>query len=371
MIGSARDFRRRLIDWYRAHRRDLPWRVPRSAHPAARPDPYHVLASEAMLQQTQVATVIPYFQRFITEFPTISALAAADRDDVLRLWQGLGYYRRAHLLLAAARWAAEAHGGAVPDDLNLLSAMPGVGRYTAGAIASLAFNQRAPILDGNVARVICRIDKIETDPREAVTRAVLWRRAEELLPHESCGDFNSGLMELGATVCTPRQPKCEECPVRRHCRARADGVQDRIPLPRISRATPLIRRWTFCVRSGEDYLIERRPLTGRWSGMWQFVTIAPVKSPAVVLRALLKRESSPPRRIATFDHALTHRRYRFAVFTSETKRRCAVRAELERAWVNLRALDEYALPTPHVRIASMLRQAGCVENARSIALPSC
>jgi A/G-specific adenine glycosylase len=266
MLPTPVQFRRRLLAWYDRHRRDLPWR--RTA------DPYHVLVSEAMLQQTQVATVIPYYRRFLERFPAISDLARASEQEVLRLWQGLGYYSRARNLQAAAKTVVAEHGGKLPQTVEALLKLPGVGRYTAGAVASIAFGTRAPIVDGNVARVLCRIDRIETDPRERETLQLLWRRAEEILPKDRVGDFNSALMELGATVCTPRSPQCLICPVRAHCEAFAAGVQERIPAPRKAKPTPLLRRWTFCVeRPGGEWLIEQRPSTGRWAGMWQFVTI--------------------------------------------------------------------------------------------------
>src|SRR5688500_13285875 len=191
---------RRLTEWYRRTRRDLPWRVP----PGARPDPYHVLVSEAMLQQTQVATVVPYFRRFIERFPTIADLARADEQDVLRMWQGLGYYTRARNLRAAAQAVVRDFGGELPRDLDSLLRLPGVGRYTAGAVATLAFDEPAAIVDGNVVRVICRLDRFESDPREKATSELIWRRAEQIVPARRAGDFNSALMELGATICTPR-----------------------------------------------------------------------------------------------------------------------------------------------------------------------
>src|SRR5688572_23843941 len=242
MLGPPHTFARRLLRWYDRSRRDLPWRVPRDAAPGTALDPYHVLVSEAMLQQTQVATVIPYFNGFIARFPNLQSLAAADEQDVLRLWQGLGYYSRARNLQRAARTIVAEHDGRVPETAEALRTLSGVGRYTAGAVASIAFDCRAPIVDGNVARLLCRVDRIESDPRETDTAAQLWRRAEQILPRKRCGDFNSALMELGATVCTPRSPQCLVCPVRDHCEAFAGGVQDRIPPSRKRAKQPLLRR---------------------------------------------------------------------------------------------------------------------------------
>lgn len=264
MIGSARTFSRRLLRWYDQARRNLPWRLQPGSNSVL--DPYHVLLSETMLQQTQVTTVIPYFHRFLERFPTLTALASAHQQDVLRLWQGLGYYSRARNLHAAAQKVVRDFDGRLPETVEQLLQLPGIGRYTAGAIASIAFNQRAPILDGNVQRVLCRLDQVTADPRERETQKILWQRAEELLPKQRVGDFNSALMELGAMLCTPRSPQCLLCPVREHCQAHAAGMQEQIPAPKKSRPIPLNRRRTYCIRRGDEWLIEQRPATGRWGG---------------------------------------------------------------------------------------------------------
>jgi A/G-specific adenine glycosylase len=347
MIGANATFSRRLLRWYDTHRRDLPWRL-KAAGSAETLDPYHVLVSEAMLQQTQVATVIPYFQRFIGRFPTIPSLAEADEQDVLRLWQGLGYYSRARNLHAAAKRIVSEHGGEMPRTVEVLHNLPGVGRYTAGAVASIAFDCRAPIVDGNVARVICRIDRIESDPRDPRNKHTLeqlWRRAEQILPKARCGDFNSALMELGATVCTPRSPKCLICPVREHCEARVAGMQEQIPPPRKTKPTPLLRRDVLCIREGEKWLIEQRPAKGRWAGMWQFVTIPSDRS----------TRANGHKQIAIVTHGLTHRRYRFRVFTTSHLPRAHAESSSARVWVTLQELDKYPLPRPHTKIAQMLR----------------
>ena len=348
MNESTATFARRLLRWYDAHQRDLPWRLKRGSGETL--DPYHVLVSEAMLQQTQVAIVIPYFQRFIGRFPTLSILANADQQDVLRLWQGLGYYSRARNLHAAAKRIVSEFGGVMPDTVERLHKLPGVGRYTAGAVASIAFNRRAPIVDGNVARVICRLDRIESDPRiDKRTLDEVWSRAEQILPRRRCGDFNSALMELGATICTPRNPKCLVCPVRAHCEAAAAGVQEQIPPPRKTKATPLLRRDVLCIRDGEKWLIEQRPSKGRWAGMWQFVTVPSSKH----------SRTNGNKQIAIITHGLTHRRYRFHVFTTSHASTDLADASSPRVWVTLRELDRYPLPRPHVKIAQMLRAANC------------
>ena len=341
MTGEVAEFRRHLLAWYDRHRRDLPWRS-MTGGPL---DPYHVLVSEAMLQQTQVATVVPYYRRFLAEFPTVAALAGADEQAVLRAWQGLGYYSRARNLQAAARRLVADHGGRVPATVAGLLSLPGVGRYTAGAVASIAFGVRAPILDGNVARVLCRLDAVRDDPRDAAVRERLWARAEAVLPAERLGDFNSALMELGATVCTPRSPRCLMCPVRDHCDAAAANLQEHIPPAKKAKPTPLVRRWTFAVSHGDRWLVEQRPTPGRWAGMWQFATVEP--------GAPLGLPTTDPRLIGRIEHALTHRRYEFDVFRCE-----AVDSPADvspRRWVTLDELGRhYPLPRPHVKVAAML-----------------
>src|SRR5437868_8235337 len=254
MLSNTIDFQRSLLRWYTTHRRDLPWRVARKNPASAKPDPYYVLVSEAMLQQTQVATVIPYFNHFMDAYPTLRDLADANEQEVLRLWQGLGYYSRARNLLATAKILVEQKIGQIPASVNELLELPGIGRYTAGAIASLAFETRAPILDGNVTRVICRLDLICDDPKDPRVRENLWTRAEQLLPKKRIGDFNSALMELGATICTPRAPKCLLCPVQKHCAAFAAGVVEKIPPPSAKKIRPIERRLTLAISYKDHWL---------------------------------------------------------------------------------------------------------------------
>lgn len=307
-----------------------------------------------MLQQTQVATVIPYFTRFLERFPTIPDLAEADEQQVLRLWQGLGYYSRARNLQAAARQIVRDFGGQLPSTIEDLLKLPGVGRYTAGAIASIAFGHRVPILDGNVSRVLCRLDAVKADPREPRTRPRLWRRAEQILPRLRVGDFNSALMELGATVCTPRNPRCLLCPVRTHCHAFAVGIQQTIPAARTAKARPLERRYTFCIGQNGTWLIEQRPASGRWAGMWQFITVPEHRGTGQTSPMPLPVDSVEC--LGSISHDLTHRRYRFDVFVCRPVNGTAVAAsDCTRRWVSLAQLADYPLPRPHVLIAQMLR----------------
>jgi A/G-specific adenine glycosylase len=365
--GTLSQFRRRLLNWYDRHHRRLPWRGPAV-------DPYHVLVSEMMLQQTQVATVIPYFQRFIARLPTLADLARADEQEVLRLWQGLGYYSRARNLQRCARKVMTDFAGLLPSDLESLRTLAGVGRYTAGAIASIAFGKRCASLDGNVARVLSRLWNVSGGhPSEPQVREALWARAQEVLPppRQRIGDFNSALMELGALVCTPRSPQCLLCPVRQHCRALADGAQERIPPPRKPKPATLLKRLTFCIHHRQRWLIEQRPSRGRWAGMWQFITIeaAPGGRGGGVGRKLqrstldrLPLPVSQPRALGSIRHALTHRRYEFSVYACRAAAAAAADndgadrrlSDRPRRWVALSELSRYPLPRPHLRIAQML-----------------
>src|SRR5579885_341778 len=213
--------RRRLLAWFDAARRDLPWRRDR--------DPYRIWVSEVMLQQTTVAAVVPYFERFLRAFPTLADLAAAEEQDVLRLWEGLGYYRRARDLHRAARVLVAQHEGRIPDDPAVLATLPGLGRYTCNAVLSQAFDRRLPILEANTQRVLSRLFGRTEDPRQPAARRWLWQAAEKILPNRDVGTFNQALMELGALVCTPAAPRCTQCPLAARCLARRLGNQSSIP----------------------------------------------------------------------------------------------------------------------------------------------
>lgn len=344
-----------LLSWFDRHRRDLPWRVPGGAPEGAAVDPYRVLVSEAMLQQTQVATVVPYFHRFLEAFPTVEALARAEEQQVLRLWQGLGYYSRARNLHRTAKVIVERFAGRVPSRVEDLFTLPGIGRYTAGAVASIAYGTHAPILDGNVTRVLCRLDAIDADPRDRATQSLLWSRAAEILPDRRVGDFNQALMELGATVCTPKTPSCLLCPVRAFCRAQAMGIQDRIPPARVGRQTPIERRWVACVRNASgEYLVEQRPAAGRWAGMWQFATIIALSGKPTPKR-VSERLGVPVGRLAPLiqvKHALTHRRYEFDAFTSVVNGPANVTPP--RRWMTLERMTELPFSKPQLAIREAL-----------------
>ncbi len=312
--GRRRRIRGRLIAWYDRSKRDLPWRR-RSG------DPYAQLLAEFMLQQTQVATVVPYFERFIARFPGVGDLAAAGLDEVLALWSGLGYYARARNLHAAAKQIVERFGGIVPREVHELRSLPGIGRYTAGAIASVAYGVRAPVLDGNVIRVLTRVLGIEEDPKRPSVRERLWANAGALLPRSGCGDFNQALMELGATVCLPRSPQCPACPVHSHCRAFRDRMTDRIPFTGQRARVEALRTVVAALRRKDGAtLFVRRPAKGLWGGLWELpgedvgdgeTLEAARRRLAGRLRPVGKIERSP---MGEVTRSLSHRRITFTVF---------------------------------------------------------
>jgi A/G-specific adenine glycosylase len=257
--------RRQLLRWSAKHARDLPWRRARDA--------YRVWISEIMLQQTTVVAVIPYFERFVARFATLAALAAADEHEVLRLWEGLGYYSRARNLHAAARQVVNERAGIVPSDIATLQTLPGIGRYTAGAIASLAYNQRAPIVEANTARVYARLLSLREPADSTVARNIVWAFAERAVPARLPGAFNEALMDLGATVCVPVSPRCEICPICSCCQAFRDGLQNEIPPPRTRPEPTSVTQAMIAVRRGQRYLVRCSPTGERWAGLWEFLRV--------------------------------------------------------------------------------------------------
>lgn len=235
-----------------------------------------------MLQQTQVATVIGYYERFLQAFPDVAMLAAADESQVLRLWEGLGYYRRARQLHAAARQIVSEHDGQFPRSYEAVRALPGIGRYTAGAILSIGLDQRLPILEANTIRVCSRLIALREDPRSTSSQARLWSVAEELLPAERCGAFNQALMELGSELCTPKEPNCAACPVAAHCAARASGLTAQIPLAAKKMKYEDISETAVVVRRGKKFLVRQCQPGERWAGLWDFPRFAsqPAADPA-------------------------------------------------------------------------------------------
>ena len=257
-------FSERLLAWFDEHgRKTLPWQQDRT--------PYRVWVSEIMLQQTQVATVIPYYERFMARFPKVADLAQAPIDDVLSLWTGLGYYARARNLHKTACIVAEEYGGEFPDSVEGLESLPGIGRSTAGAILTLGHGGWAPILDGNVKRVLARYHAIEGWPGRSDVLAALWRASEAVTPQERTADYTQGIMDLGATLCTKSKPECLFCPMTEDCQARISGTQAAYPGKKPKKKTPTRdTHFIICVDSQGRVLLERRPPSGIWGGLWSF-----------------------------------------------------------------------------------------------------
>jgi A/G-specific adenine glycosylase len=314
------------LRWYRKHRRDLPWRRTR--------DPYHVLVSEFMLQQTQVGTVLPYYNEWYRRFPDLAALARASENDVLHAWQGLGYYRRARNLHATARLVEERHGGRVPSDLEKMRELPGVGRYIAHALATFAFDQAVPIVEANTARVLARLFDLRLPVEQRAGADALWKYAGALVPQTGAGTYNSALIDLGALVCLPR-PKCAICPVKRFCRARRPET---LPLKRERpRLEDLVENHAFVLRRNKILLQQSQH---RWRGMWMLPP--------------LNARSAAGRAIYTAVFPFTHHRVMLNVFAH---RRGNIENDAAR-WFDRHALEVIPIATPHRRaIASILEHA--------------
>ena len=362
--ASTRRLVEPLVTWFAASGRDLPWRD----LPAGRRDPYRTLVSEAMLQQTQVSRVVEKFRAFVERFPTIDALAAAAERDVMAQWAGLGYYRRARNLHAAARHVVERCGGTFPSEVEGLLQLPGVGRYTAGAIASLAMGRPAPIVDGNVARVMLRVQGRDLDQRAPTTAAWAWTQAQAFASAAGAlaGLANEAMMELGATVCTPGPaPSCGVCPLATCCEARRLGSQHRIPRPK--KAKPPTKRWmaVLLIRDVKGRLLcERRGPEGLWAGLHQPVTLEP-EGTAEPVRSWLATPTGACRRVrfaktAELTRRLTHRSLTVEVHQATVNAATATRLKgaaigppdtratgLERQWLTPEALAAAGLSRAH------------------------
>ncbi|MHB9145922.1 MAG: A/G-specific adenine glycosylase [Symbiobacteriia bacterium] len=362
----------RLLAWYGREKRDLPWRHSR--------DPYHIWVSEAMLQQTRVDTVIPYYERFLAWFPTAGALAAATEDRVLKAWEGLGYYSRARNLQAAAREVATRYGGQVPDDPHAFAALPGVGPYTTGAVLSIAYGRPLPAVDGNVMRVFARLLLLRTDPATPRVRRALEALVAGLIPPAFAGDFNQALMELGALVCLPKGPRCADCPLAGLCRGRAAGEAEALPVKvRRQSATPEVRLALAVVESAEGLLLVRqRPPQGLLADLWEFPNW-PMEAAAAVggeaaepLGILIAGLAglglavAEPEYLTLVRHAFSHLRWdiqAYRCFLTGPSRPAgrggwdgAALSELGDAyrWVGLPELAALALPRPMARVAAAL-----------------
>ncbi len=346
--------RTKLLNWFDKNRRDLPWRKNRDA--------YRIWVSEVMLQQTTVAAVVPYFERFLAAFPTVSALAAADEQRVLKLWEGLGYYRRARHLHAAAKQLAADHSGQLPDDPAVWAALPGIGRYILGAVLSQAFERKLPIVEANSMRVLARLFGYRGDPREGKGKAWVWTAAEKALPEKRPGDFNQALMELGALVCTPTTPQCDKCPLAANCIAKRDGLQEKIPPKKKQPAITEVSEVGIVIRDGSKVLLcQRRSGAARWQNMWEVPH--GVREPAEELSASAERmareltglEIEAGTEVMTIRHGVT--RYRITLVCVEATVRKGTFVPgfyAEAKWLTPAELAHYPVSSPQRKLMTAL-----------------
>ena len=347
-----RRFRQQLLAWFQRCARDLPWRQTR--------DPYPIWVSEVMLQQTQVSTVIDYYRRFLAAFPTIASLAEADEQRVLRLWEGLGYYRRARQLHQAAQCIVAEHAGQLPRDVSTLRSLPGVGRYTAGAIASLAWDAREPILEANTVRVFSRLLAYREDPTRSAGQTLLWQFSEALLPERRVGAFNQALMELGSGICTPRTPSCDECPVSRLCPTRAAGLQGAIPVAKAKTVYEAVHEAAVVVRRGPQILLLQRGANERWAGLWDFprfassprLNAAPQPELQEHVRALTGVHVEIGRPLATIKHGVT--RFRITLVCHEARYVAGRLLGQRFRWVRPGELEGYPLSVTGRKISRLI-----------------
>jgi A/G-specific adenine glycosylase len=308
-----------------------------------------------MLQQTQVATVIPYFERFLARFPSVQELAAAPPDEVLHLWTGLGYYARARNLQAGARAVVAKHGGEFPQELEALIALPGIGRSTAGAILALSFGQRQPILDGNVKRVLARVFGIAGDPGLPSVVAALWTQSDLCTPTWQVRDYTQGIMDLGATVCVRRKPLCTHCPISAGCFALRTGRQHELPAPR--RAPARTARRVFMVvalKESGAVLLERRPESGVWGGLWCLPEFSTATAAAAFVRGNLGAAAIAPQPLATLEHAFTHFDLTITALLVRCEEAVALVEEGAGLWYNVREPVRIGLPAPVTALLSRL-----------------
>lgn len=343
-----RSLQQRMLAWFGEHARELPWRGTR--------DLYAIWLSEIMLQQTQVITVIAYFQRFLERFPTVSDLAAADEQEVLRLWEGLGYYRRARQLHAAAKQVVAQHGGQFPETFAEVLALPGIGRYTAGAILSIGRDLPLPILEANTIRVLSRLLAYTDDVYSTQGQKTLWQFAEEILPAGQIGHFNQSLMELGALVCTPRDPACLVCPVASLCPTRKQGWQAKIPAPKKKTQYEEVTEAAVVIRRKDGRVLVRRCQPGeRWAGLWDFPRVSAGKNSeiAAAVHSLAGVHPELGERFATLKHGVTRYRITLDVYNAT----CASpgKASADAQWTTIESLAALPLSVTGRKIWQLLR----------------
>jgi A/G-specific adenine glycosylase len=338
---------RLLLNWYHQHGRTLPWRD--------HPDPYAVWVSEIMLQQTRVDTVIPYFEKWMKLFPDVRALANASEQDVLNAWEGLGYYSRARNLHKAAKMVASKFNGELPHDLTDLRSLPGIGRYTVGAIASIAFGMDEPTLDGNLRRVFARLFDVEEFADSPAGEKILWELAAQNLPKGQAGDYNQALMDLGATICVPKNPRCLLCPLMKICESRKNGTQEVRPVLKAKKMPPHYIHAAAVIINRGRVLLAQRPSKGLLGGMWEFpngrVDADPAKELAKVINAAYSLRVKEKEALGVIQHAYTH----FKVTVHAFRCDCApIPKNKNLKWVRITELDDYPMGKVDRQIAHKL-----------------
>lgn len=358
-LDKAKRMAHTLTAWFREHKRELPWRGA---------DPYGVWISEIMLQQTTVAAVIPFYRRFMAQFPTLESLADAPLDEVLKYWAGLGYYARARNLHRAAQIVARDFEGKIPDAPNIIETLPGIGRYTAGAILSIAYNLPRPLVDANVIRVLSRLFGLTGDPKSAANQAALWHLATKLVEaSESPGDFNQGLMELGALICNPSDPRCEQCPLLADCVAGNSPEPNRLPEFPPGKSLISVSHSAVIIRDREGaYLIVQRPAHGLWGGLWEFPRVVcesaetPEEGAERAAREIVGVIVRVGKRIGKIKHVVTHHRITLSGFLAELEPQSQIPAPVGCAafrWEPLENLPNYAFSRPQVLLRETLETA--------------
>lgn len=337
-----RKFSSRLVTWYKENARDLPWRNTN--------DPYQIWVSEIMLQQTRVETVIPYYLKWMNRFPNLEELAQAGQDEMLTYWEGLGYYHRANNLHQAVKDVSAIYGGKLPTDLKKLQDLPGIGRYTAGAISSIAFDQPAPILDGNIRRVFTRYFNISTPLQIAETENRLWIIAENLIPAAYPGTHNQALMELGALVCLPRNPLCQQCPLADECAARQLGIQEKLPVRKSKSPLPHVQVTAAVCLKDQLVLLAKRPLKGLLGGMWEYP--GGKQEEGESLEGTLQREIQEELAVkiiiddlmGIYNHAYTHYKVTLSAFYCQLlSDHLELNYHTEYKWVPISKLPDYPM----------------------------
>jgi A/G-specific adenine glycosylase len=344
-ISQKGKIQTQLLQWFKKKGRNLPWRKTR--------DPYAICVSEIMLQQTQVNIVIPYYQKFLKSFPTLQHLARANLSKVLKVWEGLGYYSRARNLHRAAGIIMNHFNGKIPNQLKDLLSLPGIGRSTAGSILSFAYNKEAPILDGNAKRVISRLFAVSDNPAKGKTEHLLWKISESLIPKGNASFFNQGLMDLGAMICTPKEPQCSKCPLREFCKGKASGKPERFPTKTARKKIPLVESVSVVIRKDGKVLLNQRPPVGLLGGLWEFPNWEIQREKRLRLRNHIKKEMGVnvkvKESIGTFQQTYSHFRLTLQVFHCQH-----LNGKGKGKWVPIQDLHLFPMSRIHRRIAEVI-----------------